>query len=170
MIITIQFHRREIISLPGLDALCIPWLVASPFIFKASLGELGTFHNVSLWSFFVVTTHSDSLLLPYVCICFLGLYLGHMEVPRLGVDSELQLPTYTTATGTPIRVVSVTYTMAHSNTGSLTRWVRPGTEPSFSWFLVGFVATEAQQELPYSTLKVPGNCVKPRINIWKMLR
>ena len=28
---------------------------------------------------------------------FLGLYLWHMEVPRLGVESELQLPTYTTA-------------------------------------------------------------------------
>jgi len=29
---------------------------------------------------------------------FLGL---HMEVPRLGVESELQLPVYTTATATP---------------------------------------------------------------------
>ena len=25
-------------------------------------------------------------------LCFLGLYLQHMEVPRLGVKSELQLP------------------------------------------------------------------------------
>ena len=31
---------------------------------------------------------------------FLGLQLQHMEVPRLGVDSELQLPAYTTATET----------------------------------------------------------------------
>ena len=29
---------------------------------------------------------------------FLGPHLGHMEMPRLGVDSELQLPAYTTAT------------------------------------------------------------------------
>ena len=29
------------------------------------------------------------------------LYLWHMEVPRLGVQSELQLPAYTTATATP---------------------------------------------------------------------
>ena len=28
----------------------------------------------------------------------LGLYLRHMEVPRLGVESELQLLAYTTAT------------------------------------------------------------------------
>ena len=29
------------------------------------------------------------------------LYLWHMEVPRLGVQSELQLPAYTRATATP---------------------------------------------------------------------
>ena len=29
---------------------------------------------------------------------FLGSYLRHMEVPRLGVKLELQLPAYTTAT------------------------------------------------------------------------
>ena len=28
---------------------------------------------------------------------FLGLYLQHMEIPRLGVKSELQLPAYSTA-------------------------------------------------------------------------
>ena len=34
-----------------------------------------------------------------VCFCFfLGLHLQHMEVPRLGVESELQLPAYATAT------------------------------------------------------------------------
>ena len=31
---------------------------------------------------------------------FLGLHLWHMEVPRLGVQSELQLPAYATATAT----------------------------------------------------------------------
>ena len=32
---------------------------------------------------------------------FLGSHLQHVEVPRLGVKSELQLQTYTTATATP---------------------------------------------------------------------
>ena len=46
---------------------------------------------------------------------FLGLlHLRHMEVPRLGVESELQLPVYTTA-----RI-----------------------EPVSSWVVVGFVTTE----------------------------
>ena len=32
--------------------------------------------------------------------CFLGLHMWHVEVPRLGAQSELQLPPYTTATTT----------------------------------------------------------------------
>ena len=34
---------------------------------------------------------------------FLGLCLWHMETSRLGVESELQLPAYATATATPDR-------------------------------------------------------------------
>ena len=56
-----------------------------------------------------------------------------MEVPRLGVKSELQ---------------QLAYTTAHGNTGSLTHRARPEIEPSSSWILVGFVTTEPQQELP----------------------
>ena len=36
----------------------------------------------------------------YLFIFFLELQLWYMEVPRLGVKSELQLPVYTTATET----------------------------------------------------------------------
>ena len=36
----------------------------------------------------------------FVCFCFLELHLQHMEVPRLGIKLELQLPAYTTATAT----------------------------------------------------------------------
>ena len=35
------------------------------------------------------------------CWFVLGPYLRHMEVPRLGVALELQLPAYTTATAVP---------------------------------------------------------------------
>ena len=37
----------------------------------------------------------------YLFFWLLGLYSRHMEVPRLGVESELQLPAYATATATP---------------------------------------------------------------------
>jgi len=41
------------------------------------------------------------LLLFFFFLVSLGLHLHHMEVPRLGVESELQLPAYTTATAMP---------------------------------------------------------------------
>ena len=39
---------------------------------------------------------------------FLGLNLQHMEVPRLGIESELQLLAYTTATATQDEATSST--------------------------------------------------------------
>ena len=33
----------------------------------------------------------------FICWSFLGLRLWHMEIPRLGIYSELQVPAYTTA-------------------------------------------------------------------------
>ena len=49
------------------------------------------------------------LLLLLLLFCFLGLHLQLREVPRLGVESELQLPAYTTATATqdPSRVCNL---------------------------------------------------------------
>ena len=44
---------------------------------------------------------------------FLGLLLQHMEVPRLGVESELQLPAYATATAMPN--LSHVYDLHHSS-------------------------------------------------------
>ena len=76
---------------------------------------------------------------------FFGPYLKHMEVPRLWVESELQLLAYPQRH--QIWATSATYTPAHSNTGSLTPWVGPGIKPRSSWTLVGFVTAEPQQEL-----------------------
>ena len=43
-------------------------------------------------------TNMDSFLFSFLLFCFLGPHLQHMEVPRLGTESKLQLPAYTTAT------------------------------------------------------------------------
>ena len=44
-------------------------------------------------------THSDLLYNSLVCfLSFLGLHQKHMKVPRLGVETKLQLLTYTVAT------------------------------------------------------------------------
>ena len=56
----------------------------------------------------------------YFYFCFLGLHSRHMDVPRPGVESELQVPTYITATAQQqIQAASVTYTTAHGSARSL---------------------------------------------------
>ena len=59
--------------------------------------------------------------LPFFLLSFLRLHLWHMEVPRPGVESKLQLPAYTTAMA---NVGSEPHqqptTTAHGNAGSST--------------------------------------------------
>ena len=62
-----------------------------------------------------------------------------MEVPRLGLESELQLPASTTAPPTPDPSWIFHLHAAHGNAGSLTQYVRPGIEPASSWRLVMFI-------------------------------
>ena len=72
----------------------------------------------------------------YVSISFLRLHLRHMEVLRLGLESELQLTACATATAVEIWATSATYAAAHSNARSLTHWPRAGIKPTSSWILV----------------------------------
>ena len=64
---------------------------------------------------------------PFLLACFLGSHLWHVEVPRLGVGLEVQLPSYTTA---------------HGNAGSLPTERGQGIAPTSPWILVGLVTTE----------------------------
>ena len=78
----------------------------------------------------------------------LGPLLQHMEVPRLGVESEPQ------PQQRRIWAASATYTTAHSNTGSLTHWARAGIEPATSWLLLGFINHCAMTGTPNVTFWV----------------
>ena len=40
-------------------------------------------------------------ILSCVCLCFLGPHMQHMEVPRVGVETQHELPAYTTAIASP---------------------------------------------------------------------
>ena len=53
------------------------------------------------------------VLFYFILFYFLGLHPRHMEVPRLGVKSELQLPAYATATAT--RDPSHIFSLHHSS-------------------------------------------------------
>ena len=50
----------------------------------------------------------------FVFLPFLGLLSRHVEVPRLGVSSELQLPAYATATATATGDPSLVCNLHHS--------------------------------------------------------
>ena len=85
----------------------------------------------------------------FLFVCFLGPNLRHMEGPRLGVKSELQLLVHAIATATwDLNLFCDLHHTAHSNSRSQTHWVSPGTEPTSSRMLVGFVSAAPQQELP----------------------
>ena len=64
-----------------------------------------------------------SLVFLFCLSVFLGLHPRHMEVPRLGVQLELQLLAYARATATQGPAT------AHSNTGSLTTEEGQGSNP-----------------------------------------
>ena len=91
--------------------------------------------------------------------CFLGPHLQHMEVPRLGVELELQLPAYTTATA--MQDPSIICNLHHS---SQQRWVLNPLSEARDWtcnltFLVGLISAEPQWELQTLLLLVASNII-----------
>ena len=85
---------------------------------------------------------------PFFVFVFLGPHLQHMAVPRLGVESEIQLPAYTTATATwdLSRICNLHYSSWQCQ---ILNWARPGVKAASSWILVRFVTTEPWRELPH---------------------
>ena len=54
--------------------------------------------TIIIWCQIGIFSKLDNVFFLFFCFfVFLGLHPQHMEVPRLGVESELQLPTYATA-------------------------------------------------------------------------
>ena len=92
-----------------------------------------------------------------------------MEVPRLRVKSELQMPVYSTATAMRDPSCIFCYPTAWGNARSLTHWARPGIEPWSSWILVRFISAEPWQELllvgfltPWATMGTPQSYFKKK--------
>ena len=83
----------------------------------------------------------------FFVFCFLGQHPQHMEVPRLGVKSELQPPVSTTATAMPDP--SLVCDLHHS---SRQHWIpnplrRPGIKPATPRFLARFTSAVPWWEL-----------------------
>ena len=97
-----------------------PWELPGCLVVKDSMLSL-------LWlrfypwpeNFYVLWVYPKKKRNPFFSPLFLlGLHLQHMEVPRLGVKSELQLLAYATATAIPDPRHICNLHTAHSNTGS----------------------------------------------------
>ena len=99
------------------------------------------------WPLLLSNMHVFSLLgyFFFFFFCFLGPHPQHMEVPRLEVQSELQLLAYSTAIATSnLSLVCDLHhsTTAQGNARSLTHWARPGIKPVSSRMLVRFISEE----------------------------
>ena len=118
---------REVYPSPGLVRVAPSLTTPSPFRFQANLEKLKLAQNLSdaqhawtgpcararsgwsSWAGASQTRAPRGAVVVCVCVCvcvcvffipFLGPLLWHVEIPRLGVESELEPPAYTTATAT----------------------------------------------------------------------
>ena len=93
-------------------------------------------------------TNRNSLGTGFILFYFLEPHLQHMEIPRLGAKSELQLQAYATATATqdPSHVCNLHHSSKQHQI--LTHWARTRIKPASSCILVGFITTEPQWALP----------------------
>ena len=88
------------VSFPRLDqfsAIVVSNEISAPF----SLLLLKTLESECYYTWYRLGVLVKYHFLFCFAFCFLGSCLRHMEVRRLGVKSELQLPAYTTATARP---------------------------------------------------------------------
>ena len=90
------------------------------------------------------TMGSKYFLFIYLLFCFLGLHSWHMEVPRLGVESVLQL--LACATATAMQDQSLICDLCHSSRQH--QIPNPlGIKPASSWILGRFVSNVPQWKL-----------------------
>ena len=87
-----------------------PTSIVAPNIPFNFYGNINVIVSLVIYSKYLLEFFSDiSLSMPmwfvlffiFLSFCSLGPHLRHMEVPRLGIQSELQLQAYTTATAMP---------------------------------------------------------------------
>ena len=93
----------------------------------------------------IINLPTVKLLKKLFFVVFLGPHSQHREVPRPGVELELQLLVYATAMA--MRDPSCLCEL-HCSSQPLTHWARSGIRPTPSWILVGFLTCRAVTGTP----------------------
>ena len=89
---------------------------------------------------------------------FFGPHPWHMEIPRLGVASELQLPAHATATATPDLSCMCNLHCSSRQRQILDPLSEAWDRTACSWMLVRSVSAASQQELPVPSLHTQLSC------------
>ena len=97
------------------------------------------------------TTSDGNGIIIIVVLLFLGLHLQYIEVPRLGVESELQLPAYATVTAMP-EPSCVCDLIYHSS--QQCQIVNPLSKARDQ---TRILSDNSQIHFPYTTIGSPGN-------------
>ena len=105
-------------------------------------------HLIHLYLRLLLICVSLGLFCFFFFLVFLGLHLSIWKFSGWGLNQSCSCWPMPQPQQCQIQAASETYTTAQSNAGSLTYWVRPGTEHTSSWILVGFITAEPQLELP----------------------
>ena len=79
------------------------------------------------------------ITLPFFSFSFYSLTHGLWKFPGQGLNRSCSCRPTPQPQQCRIRASSATYTTAHSNSGSLIHWARPGIKLATSWFLVRFL-------------------------------
>ena len=88
-----------------------------------------------------------SMAPPPFFFVFLGLYLWHMEVPRLEVELSCSLWPTPQPQPQQCQIRAMSEIIAHGNARSLSHRARPGIQPASLWMVVRFITAEPQGEL-----------------------
>ena len=138
------FHLLKVLRMMYMGLLAITPNAKYIHILKWEDCRPSTWDLLRVWFHQPISQHqwpegkTEGFLFCFVLFCFLGPHLWHIGVPRLRVESELQLPSYPQPLQWWDPRASATYTTAHNNAGSPTHWGRPGIKLASSWIIVSF--------------------------------
>ena len=129
------------------DTSCVlrptPQLLATPDPYGYQLGKPKDWTHVLVdtsWVYLPLSHDANSKLIFFPqFFVFLEQHPQHMDVPRLGIYLELQLPVYDTVRAMPDPCHIFDLHHRSRQCWILNHWTRPGIKPASSWELFGFL-------------------------------